>query len=246
MKTTGIIGAATLLAVATSASMGATTYRAFAAENTGDSPYSGGHAFWLPGSGVPNGGSSTFLFVEDSGRLTISDDLTTARLTGVISSVNDPTSTWAVDFNFMSGMDHDAYTDGDGHTTPRGTTAVGSAKRELHGNRYTNNGGTIDPTDWQFFYLDEDNATLTGLGDHDGTVLDFYQRPDGASYGDYAFQLGMGANGKNLNFGMSGWFGYTGAHSGHGDINIDLVEVPAPGTAALAGIAGLAAFRRRR
>jgi len=213
-------------------------------------PNSGGHALWFPDSAnsVPNGNSPTFLFVDDSGVLEFNNDLTEARMTGQIMSVSDPASVWEVDFSFILGMSHTEFTDGAGHANPEGGTSFGQAKRELNSNAYANNGGPVDPSTWRFFDIDEGSSTLTGIGGAiDGVTLDITQRPGGADYGKFVFQVGVGANGKNINYGASTWFDYSGQFSGRGDINIDLKEIPTPGAAVIAMLAvGLTGARRRR
>jgi len=192
----------------------ALTYRVTAADRDRDvARYGGGHAFWLPDNGshtnIPNGNSTRFVFTDDSGRLNVSDDMTTARLTGTIQSLGNASSIWDVDILFNLGMDYNTYAHG--HVDPNGDTHDGQAKRELYSNQYVDHGGTIDPASWRYFYMDEDNATLTGAvgSGYEGTTLDLYQRPNGNDYGKYVFQMGEGANGKNLNLGFSGWLGYT-------------------------------------
>ena len=84
-------------------------------------------------------------------------------------------------------------------------------------------GSDIDPlTDWTAFEFIA--GSLTVIGDltlnsrqsmdgpmesfsfSDGDVLTLFGRPTNGMFG---FQVGEGANGKNLNFGMAGWFGFT-------------------------------------
>jgi hypothetical protein len=210
----------------------------------------GGHELWMPDTGatsIPNGSSSTFLFVGDSGCLKISDDLTTARLTGTIASVSNPGSVWEVDIRFISGLSAPVFTNPMGHTNPLGGTSHGQPKKELGGHAYTTGGGPVDVGAWRYFYMDSDNSTLTGAGGAiDGVVLDLTQRPDGADYGRHVLQVGVGANGKNIHLGASTWFNYSGQFNGHGDVNLDLKLVPTPGAGALGAMASLAALSGRR
>ncbi len=200
----------------------ALTYRVTEADRDSSvANYSGGHAFWLPDNGshtnIPNGNSSNFVFKNDSGRLNVSDDMTSARLTGTLQSVGKASSMWDVDIMFILGMDSATYSND--HIDPNGNTHDGKVKRELKSSQYVDNGGTIDPETWRYFYMDESNATLTGSAGsgYEGTTLDLYQRPNGRDYGKYVFQMGEGANGKNLNLGLSGWLGYTTAQTGEQD-----------------------------
>ncbi|MCB9846786.1 MAG: hypothetical protein H6814_00080 [Phycisphaeraceae bacterium] len=211
----------------------------------------GGHAFWFPDNGgaqVPNGGNATFQFVDDSGVLTFNTALTSATMTGRIASAGNPGSVWDVEIHFILGMSNAEFTNPMGHLNPNGGTSFGQQKRELHSNAYIENGGPVDPATWRYFYIDESNSNLTGVGGAiEGVVLDITQRPGGNDYGRYVFQVGEGANGKNIHFGASTWFSYSGAFHGVGDINIDLKEIPAPGAATLAMLAaGIGGSRRRR
>lgn len=209
-----------------------TTYDVKPAHKT-HTPYSGGHVFWLPGSGLPNGGNSTFLAKDAPLQLVVEDHGPggfVAKLTGTIQSVGDATSMWDVDFLFQENDSR----------TP---------KRELHSSNYTDDGGTINSSTWIMF--DIVSASFEGLGVNSGVTVDVAQKSLDRNYG---FQLGYGANGKNLNYGMSGWIMYDYLQDTHrGDLNVDLCEKPEtpeiPTPAALpAGLAmlGLALSRRRR
>ena len=94
---------------------------------------------------------------------------------------------------------------------------------------YVNNGGPIDPTTWSFYQTL--TGTLTGVGgEWDGVVFTPETR-------NYFAQIGLGASGKNTNFGFSSWFNITiaeapnGLPNGfsigqkiHGDVDLDLLE----------------------
>lgn len=69
--------------------------------------------------------------------------------------------------------------------------------------------------------------------------------------GSAPFQIGFGANGKNTNFGGSGWFTYTvngGTTSYRGDFNVDLATAPLPASMLLllGGLGGVSLMRRRK
>ncbi len=164
-------------------------------------PSSGGQAFWFPGI------VTDLVFTPNPGSFVVNSDYT-ARLTGTLHSVSDPTKSFTVDVTF-SGL-----------TT---TVGSGSPKKELKSTAYSENGGPINTATW--YYFTSYTGTLTGAGSYAGAVISIHNTGP-------AFQVGFGANGKNINFGGSGWFLWTVTHqpttgssfqtTGQGDINIDL------------------------
>ena len=72
--------------------------------------------------------------------------------------------------------------------------------------------------DWNFYVLNAEASVLIGMGDFEGSTLSLTHMPANLLYG---FQLGQAANNRNDEFGMSGWFFYSG--------NINGVEVNGPG-----------------
>jgi SdrD B-like domain len=148
-----------------------------------------------------------FVFTPSPGGFVVNGD-GTAHLTGGLWSVSDPTQGFAVDVQF-SGFTN--------------VPPPGSPKEELQPAAYKANGGPVDPSTWSYFTTF--TGTLTGSGDYAGAVMTIVRTGP-------AFQIGIGANGKNLNFGGSGWFLWTMTHqpslgvgmpaAGMGDINIDM------------------------
>jgi hypothetical protein len=62
--------------------------------------------------------------------------------------------------------------------------------------------------DWMYFLLNTGNATITGFGDYDGSVLNLAHAPSNNYFG---FQLGNGANNYNgADNAFGGWFTYSG------------------------------------
>ncbi|NEO02071.1 MAG: PEP-CTERM sorting domain-containing protein [Moorea sp. SIO3I7] len=162
--------------------------------------YWSGHSFWLPELE-----SGRFLF-DPKGTFNEYDD-GSANLLGTIVSELDDTKKWEVDIWF-----------------DRTTEPTVKPKKELPKFNYVENGGSIDTSDWYYYNMDEDRATLTGVDFYDGKELNLYQMPRD---GKHAFQVGFGANGKNTNFGMSGWLGATGSYTfDKADINVDLTLDP--------------------
>jgi hypothetical protein len=82
---------------------------------------------------------------------------------------------------------------------------------------------TVDHINWSYYELVGGFSTMTGAGDLAGDVLYVYHMPADYYFG---FQVGIGANNKNCNNGLSGWFTYEGfvdgeQVEGHGDVNTD-------------------------
>ncbi len=214
-----------------------TIWEATAAQADSYAKYSAGHAFWSPTLASGFGLSNRWLFDGD-GLFVEADDQSSASLTGTI--YNESNSDYRFDVSASFAND--------------GTNAF-AAKRELKSEAYVDHvptAGPVDPSTWWFYEMT--SATLTGEADLSGLVLNLAHKPVDLAMG---FQVGDGANGKNVTKGMSGWFTYTVSStstawsslaSGHGDFNLDLQPVPEPGTIALVGlgIAGFAGARRRR
>ena len=232
----GALTIGTLAAVADSASA-FTTYEASTAYKDQYGGHGDGHAFWFPGMA----GGKKFVFEGDSGIFEYDDLAHTASLTGTIVSTKDANKKWDVDLSF-------------------GLSSYSTPKKELKLEAYSNNGGPVDTSTWKYFDLLD--STITGLGEFTGLNVELSQRPVS---GPYAFQLGDGANGKNVDYGFSGWYGWeiTGEEevveayaakygerklSGKGDINIDLEKTPEPGTLGALGIGvlGLAGLAKRK
>ena len=216
------------------------TYEATAAQADQYAIHGGGNAFWFFRE---LGGSQDFVFDNGPGSFTVNND-GTAQLVGTIVSKQDSDKKWDVDLLF-------------------GPSNFNTPKKELKPEAYKENGGPVDTDTWQFFDLVD--STVTGLGDFDGLSLELTQRPPN---GPYAFQLGKGASGKNINLGFSGWYEweikatdpgnqqpvtdymakYGKRLSGVGDINIDLERVPeaSMGGALAMGTLALAMLSRRK
>lgn len=112
--------------------------------------------------------------------------------------------------------------------------------------------GNGDHTTWTYMDL-VDVSTLTGVG----TFTSMYELIMKPQNGPYTFQYGNGANDKNSDLGLSGWFFTKGANGGPAapcgngsvcDFNLKLSVVPLPAGIALlpVGLAVLAGMRMRR
>lgn len=101
------------------------------------------------------------------------------------------------------------------------TSPTNDPKRELQDNAYSENGGPVDVETW--FYYQTWGGTLSGTGNFSGSDLILEARGP-------AFQWGIGASGKNVEFGGSGWFTawLTGGGEFTGDFNLNAQSVPVP------------------
>ncbi|MFY9821172.1 MAG: SdrD B-like domain-containing protein [Thermoanaerobaculia bacterium] len=156
-----------------------------------------------------------FVFTPNPGSFITSGD-GTASLTGTVRSLSNPNNGFTVTVHF-SGY--------------QATPPPDSPKKELFASAYVENGGPIDPSTW--FYYTSFTGTLTGIDNYAGAEIQLAQTGP-------AFQVGVGANGKNGNFGASGWFLWTVTQqpagggslqtNGQGDINVDLINCGTTGT----------------
>lgn len=131
----------------------------------------------------------------------------TATFTGTLVRASDPKQSFTLNVSFTGAQ----------------VTAPDEIKKELNAKAY--NEGKADIKSWYFYTGFE--GTLTGTGSYLGGQVKVKRIGP-------AFQVGTGANGKNVHFGASGWFSfdilsqptntkyvfYKGGE--HGDFNIDL------------------------
>jgi hypothetical protein len=168
------------------------------------------HSFYLPEIGKD--------FVFDPAGQYVEYGDGTARLSGTIRRTAKPSKAFQVDVTFAQRVNPGAAT----------FPPPGSPKMSLSPSSYSVNGGPVDPTAWHYFLSID--GVLTGVDDYAGGTLKITR--DGPAY-----QVGYGANDKNLNWGASGWLTVkilTHPTLGSpfpstldsGDINIDLVDCP--------------------
>jgi hypothetical protein len=166
------------------------------------------HSFYLPEIG------KDFAFDPPGQYVEYADG--TARLTGKIHRLSNPNKGFDVDVVFDQRVNPGAAI----------FPPVGSPKKSLLPSAYVENGGPVDPTTWHYFQTID--GTLSGIDDYAGSLLKITR--DGP-----AFQVGYGANDKNLKWGASGWlivkilsqpsFGNPFPSTlDSGDINIDLED----------------------
>jgi hypothetical protein len=163
-------------------------------------------ALWLPILAA-NGdvSSANFVFDENGGQFETYND-NTAHLTGTVINDQNASESFVLDFWFENKADW--------------------ATWSSMGRSYKDDLGCAQPDlyeSWNYYELVNGFSSATGQGDLAGDVLYFYHMPSNYYFG---FQVGQGANNKNCNYGMSGWFTYYGFAGGeyvqgNGDINVD-------------------------
>jgi len=193
-----------------------------------------GHAMYMPKSQLDGGDLKyNFAFRPDPARFVEHTD-GTATMTGQLiwlqTLINKGVPAGDVDYDATRGFEVDV--------TFTGRTDVrmsGSPKKELSRNAYSNRGGPVNIDTW--WYYQDLNGTLTGLpgGIYEGAVIKITRRGPN-------FQLGMGANGKNINMGAATWLNWKVIQqptngptipNGKGDFNLDLNPCPEPENSSL-------------
>ena len=161
------------------------------------------HALFMRGIGIDfvfNPTPGTFVEFPDG----------SAKISGNLVSVVDPTKTFALDLQLTNRTD---------------VAPPGSPRKQMLPCAYK----PIGPIDTDtFYYYPNFTGTLTGGGSLAGAKLSI-----GPVMG-LAFQVGVGANGKNYNFGASSWFLWTVLMqpnsgpalpvTGQGDFNLDIFD----------------------
>lgn len=117
-----------------------------------------------------------------------------ATITGQVVGRTDNTYKWDVYFLLERKRSYSEW-----------TAIGGSAKGIAKG----------DETTWDYYELSH-SSYLSGAGNHNGKYLTI-NNYDVA----YAMQKGVGANDKDTDEGLSGWFAFYGSFSGQGDVNVD-------------------------
>lgn len=160
-------------------------------------------SLWVPG--LPQGIDENFAFDANGGVFEVFAD-GTARISGTCINMGDPCFGFLMEFHFTQRHDWNQWS-GLGRSWKGNSTIVGS--------HYL---------DWDYYILDDSKVnTLTGLGLLEGSLLTITHMP--ADY-NYGLQVGLAANDKNGEQGMSFWFNYSGevlgqAVSDYGDINLE-------------------------
>lgn len=173
----------------------------------------GDHAFYLPDLI----GDIEWMFEGGPGEFTELPD-GTATLTGRIVNEDDPDLCFDVD-GLFSGL----VSPGDASYPPPDSPKLG----QVDDDDLVENGGTVDPD--TFHYYLETTIVLNGCKDLEGAIVLLTRKGP-------AFQVGTGANWHDTDEGASGWLywhviqqpddGPHLPHSGHGDLNFDIVPCP--------------------
>lgn len=157
----------------------------------------GNIALWLPGL---DGVSVNYTFTQNNGSFTVDHANGTAHITGEVQNTTNTEQRWLIDFYLSSERDWTEW------------SALGRSYKDdldMAGDNYL---------DWAFYELDP-SSQLIGTGQLEGSVLNITHAPSTYYYG---FQVGVGANNRNTEYGMSGWIYYSGTVNynpvaGHGD-----------------------------
>lgn len=162
-------------------------------------------ALWLGDFDAMGLGASEH-FVPTSAGLTLElYNNGTARFQGEVENDNISSQRFELDVFLQYAQDHDSW------------TAAGRLPKDDLGQ-----GAYVD---WTYFELVDTLSRLIGRGDFEGDMLYLDHMPTSRIFG---YQMGEGgANNRNTNLGISGWFWFRGKMSGQtvvgtGDINADL------------------------
>lgn len=140
-----------------------------------------------------------------------------ASVYGQVANVNNPNLTWSVHLVLEDARDAESWLDE-------------SSNHSL----VTAFGCDADTANWEVYRLVNEQSYLIGSGGYQGSYLQLSHMPFSESK---RFQIGLSGNSVNCNYGMSGWFAWSGQVLGQevmgmsGDLVIDLdsdytVEVP--------------------
>jgi hypothetical protein len=154
----------------------------------------GGFAMFL--GGLPSVYSDQYEFQSATGRFEAFND-GTGRVYGTIVNTDSANWRWEVNLRLINRRDWTAW-------SGLGRSYKGNTPEAL-----------ANHPNWDYYEVDP-SSTIIGLDRFAGDTLFVVHAPANMYYG---FQFGTGANDKNGEIGMSGWFSYSGAYSGAGDLN---------------------------
>ncbi|EGG25303.1 hypothetical protein DFA_03552 [Cavenderia fasciculata] len=166
-------------------------------------PAIGGDAVYFADSNIP-GGKTGFVFNTGSAMSTTSNGKLV--ITGTMVPTDGSKNVF-YDARFSFNPSSQAFT----------------PKLELQDAAYVQNGGPVNPASFTYYTLNAGDSVFVGHGDVEGVTVNL------APFEGMPLQSGVGANGKNVNNGVSGWFAPTFMKNGQQiyassqvvDINVD-------------------------
>ncbi|MBL7941417.1 MAG: T9SS type A sorting domain-containing protein, partial [Flavobacteriales bacterium] len=114
----------------------------------------------------------------------------TAHISAVVQSVTYPSGGFIIDVQLEDGMDWTAFDNLPWFTNYKADCID-------VGDNYL---------DWMYFFINN-ASTFTGWGSFEGSFLEISHAPSNKAYG---YQVGVGANNYNENYGSGGWFKHVG------------------------------------
>ncbi len=171
-------------------------------------------SLWL--NGLQSAGLAAndyYRWVPGTAYMSLNDD-GTAHLWGDVVNVTNPSEGWTCHFWMENGRDWSDW------------SALGRGFKDDLGL------GAPFHTFWTYYELVGGFSHLEGTGDNAGSWLSLTHMPSSYYFG---FQCGQGANNRNANMGLSGWFYYGGSVvqdgestsvSGHGDVTTNKDCIP--------------------
>ncbi len=162
-------------------------------------------ALWLGGFEAMGHGASDYFVPYGDGISFEQYANGTARFTGEMVNDSDADQRFELNVFLQYGQDYDAW------------TAQGRLPKD--------DLGLEAYADWMFYEVVDTLSHLIGRGNYEGDMLYLDHMPVTRLFG---FQVGeLGANNRNTNMGVSGWFWYRGMIGGQsvvgtGDVNADL------------------------
>ena len=162
-----------------------------------------GISLWLPGL---NGIDENFVIQDNSGQVTVDPVSGGKILTGNVVSVSNPQHMWTM--NIELGVPSTWETWSSHGRDFKDDTGLGADHYQ----------------DWLYHVLNAETSHLIGAGALEGSYLSLSHAPGDTLFG---FQEGIAANNRNAEYGMSGWFFYSGNFGGEyaegaGDVIIEM------------------------
>ncbi len=163
-------------------------------------------ALWLPNM---SGSADEFVFGEEAGMYAELSHGGEIHITGQVYNAGNPQQSWIIDMTLYDPQDWETWS--------------------ANGGSYKNEQPWLEDAhlEWMYYKL-SDESRLIGAGEYEGEELELMHTPVDFRYG---FQVGRGANNRNGEYGISGWFAYEGMLNGEftfgsGDIIADIKCCP--------------------